>query len=57
MFALVASVIFFLSSLGVIEDTADIKYLPLALGFWALHFALGVGLPWTWPGYTNRNPQ
>jgi len=50
MFALASAVVFFLMSLGVIHDTGDIKYLPLALGLLALHFALPISLT----GWPNR---
>lgn len=39
--ALAAAAVFFLMSFGVVEDTTDVKYLPLALGLWVLSFALG----------------
>lgn len=48
MFALLASIVFFLMAFGVLEDTADIKWLPVALALWALHFAFTIVLP-QWP--------
>lgn len=56
MFALAAAIVFFLMSLGVVEDTADIKYLPLALGLWALHFAFTIVIPWP-TQVVRREPQ
>lgn len=44
MLALAAAVVFILHAFGVLEDTADISYLPLALGLWAAHFAYVI--PW-----------
>lgn len=45
MFALVASIILFLRAFGVIDNSADIDWFMVGLGFWALHFAVTVGLP------------
>lgn len=38
MFAIVAAVIFFLRAFGVIDSTADVDWVLVAAGFWALHF-------------------
>lgn len=43
MFALIAAIILFLAAFGL--KLGAINLLLLALAFWALHFAFGIGLP------------
>lgn len=53
MFALVAAVLLALVAFGVRVDEISLFY--LALAFWALQFAIPVGIPW--PSRTpNRTP-
>lgn len=44
MFALVAAVLLFFVAIGV-RHLGPVDLFTLALAFWALHFAYGVGVP------------
>jgi hypothetical protein len=54
MFALVAAVLLFLLGLGVLENSDDVDWFLVSLGFWALHFAVTIVLPW--PTVVRREP-
>lgn len=45
MFALIASVILFLHGVGVLTNSENANWLVIGLAVWALHFAIGWGLP------------
>jgi hypothetical protein len=46
MWAIIAAIIFFLHGVHVLDDSADVTWLLIGLGFLSLHFGLNWTVPW-----------